>query len=48
MKYRIDIKGVMIPNDYKWYYDWFGADSTAPKDVTDVLKMFSRVTKWRS
>ena len=38
MKYRIDIKGVMIPNDYKWYYDWFGADSTAPKDVTDVLK----------
>lgn len=21
MKYRIDIKGVMIPNDYKWYYD---------------------------
>lgn len=38
MKYRINIKGVMIPNDYKWYYDWFGADSTAPKDVTDVLK----------
>ena len=27
----------MIPNDYKWYYDWFGEDSTCPRDVQKVL-----------
>lgn len=37
MKQRIDIRGVMIPNDYKWIYDWLEMDSTCPKDVTDVL-----------
>ena len=37
MKHRIDIRGAMIPNDYKWYYDWFGEDSTCPRDVTKVL-----------
>lgn len=37
MKHRINIRGVMIPNDYKWYYDWFGEDSTCPKDVQTVL-----------
>lgn len=30
LKHRIDIRGAMIPNDYKWYYDWFGEDSTCP------------------
>lgn len=34
---RIDIRGVMIPNDYKWYYDWFEEDSTCPRDVQKVL-----------
>lgn len=34
---RIDIRGVMIPNDYKWYYDWFGEDSTCPGDVRKIL-----------
>lgn len=29
----------MIPNDYKWYYDWFGEDSTCPRDVQKVLDM---------
>ena len=37
MKHRIDIRGVMIPNDYKWYYDWFKEDSTCPRDVQKVL-----------
>lgn len=37
MKRRVDIRGVIIPNDYKWYYDWFGEDSTCPRDVQKVL-----------
>ncbi len=36
-KYKIEIRGVMIPNDYKWYYNWFGEDSTCPRDVSTVL-----------
>lgn len=30
----------MIPNDYKWYYDFFGEDSTCPKDVQQILDAF--------
>ena len=37
MKHRIDIRGAMIPNDYKWYYNWFDEDSTCPRDVFKVL-----------
>lgn len=37
MKHRIDIRGVLIPNDYKWYYDWIEEDSTCPRDVQKVL-----------
>lgn len=37
MKHRINIRGAMIPNSYKWYYDFFGEDSTCPKDVQDIL-----------
>lgn len=37
MKHKINIRGVIIPNDYKWYYDWFEEDSTCPKDVQKVL-----------
>lgn len=37
MKHRIDIKGNLIPNDYKFFYDFFGMDSTTPKDVQKVL-----------
>lgn len=40
MKHRINIRGVMIPNDYKWYYDYFGEDSTCPADVQKVLDAF--------
>ena len=35
---KIKIKGVIIPNDYKWIYDWFEVDSTCPKDVEDQLE----------
>lgn len=37
MKHRINIRGVLIPNDYKWYYDWFKEDATCPNDVQQVL-----------
>lgn len=40
MKHRINIRGVMIPNDYKWWYDFFDEDSTCPKDVQKVLDAF--------
>lgn len=40
MKHRINIRGVMIPNDYKWYYDYFEEDSTCPADVQKVLDAF--------
>lgn len=37
MKHKINVRGVLIPNDYKWYYDYFGEDSTCPADVQKVL-----------
>lgn len=37
MKHKASIKGVIIPNDYKWYYSLFKEDSTCPKDIEDVL-----------
>lgn len=30
---KIKIKGVIISNDYKWIYDWFGIDSVCPNDI---------------
>lgn len=40
MKHKINIRGVMIPNSYKWYYDFFGEDSTCPNDVQKILDSF--------
>lgn len=39
MKHRINIRGVLIPNDYKWYYDWLEEDSTCPKDVQNIMDL---------
>ena len=36
-KHRINVSGPIIPSDYKWFYDWFGMESTCSKDVTKVL-----------
>lgn len=36
-KHRIDIRGRIIRNDYKWYYDWFEMDSTCPNDIRKVV-----------
>lgn len=41
MKHRINIRGVMVPNDYKWYYDFFGEDCTCPNDVQQVMDAFA-------
>ena len=34
---KLNIKGMIIPNDYKWYFDWFDMDSTCPRDVEKIL-----------
>ena len=36
-KHKIDIRGAIIPNDYKWIYDWWEEDSTCPRDVQKVI-----------
>lgn len=36
-KHRIDIRGEMIPNDYKWYYNYLEIDSTCPNDVSKIV-----------
>lgn len=38
MPKKLNIKGVIIPNDYKWIYDWFEIDSTCPNDVNAQLE----------
>lgn len=30
---KIDVKGVIVPNDDKWIYEWFEMDATCPADV---------------
>lgn len=34
---RVDIRGAIIPNDYKWFYDLFDMESTCPADVKMVI-----------
>ncbi len=40
MKQRFDLRGAMIPNNYKWYYDWLGEDSTCPADLKKIMDVF--------
>ena len=37
MIHKINLRGVLIPNDYKFYYDYWGEDSTCPADVQKVI-----------
>lgn len=30
---KIKIKGVIVSNDIKWIYDWFGIESVCPSDI---------------
>ena len=34
---RLDIRGVIVPNDYEWYYDFLGEEHTSPRLVSDVI-----------
>ncbi|MBQ3503681.1 MAG: Clp protease ClpP [Oscillospiraceae bacterium] len=34
----IDIRGVIVPNNELFAYEWFGLDATAPKNVQQVLQ----------
>lgn len=34
---RIDVKGVIIPNEDKWIYEWFEIENTTPNDVLNAL-----------
>ncbi len=34
---KISIKGVIIPNEEKWIYDWYEMDSVCPKDIQDII-----------
>jgi ATP-dependent Clp protease protease subunit len=35
---KIPIKGVIVSNDDKWIYEWFGFEATSPNDVTELIK----------
>ena len=37
MKHRIDVKGVIVPNDYADFYKWLGEDYTCPNMVSSVI-----------
>ena len=36
-KHRIDVRGRIVPNDYKWFYEWLEMDCTCTRDVSSVL-----------
>lgn len=35
---KIDVRGVIIPNDYQDVYDWLGMDGTSPRKVSQELQ----------
>ena len=35
---RIDVRGVIVPNDDKEFYEWFGYEATSPKDIRKALE----------
>jgi ATP-dependent Clp endopeptidase proteolytic subunit ClpP len=35
---KVNVYGVIIPNDYKWYFDYFGEDSTCPRDINKAIE----------
>ena len=34
---KVNIKGVIIPNNYKWFYDYLEMDATCPNDVQKAI-----------
>ena len=37
MPKKVNVKGYIIPNSYKFFFDYFGMDSTCPNDVEKAL-----------
>lgn len=35
---KIDVKGPIIFNEYKWIYNWLDMESTSPRDVAEALE----------
>jgi ATP-dependent Clp protease protease subunit len=35
---RVNVYGSIIPNDYKWYFDYFEEDSTCPRDISKAIE----------
>lgn len=35
---RIEVRGIIVPNDDKRFYEWFGYEATSPRDVGSVLE----------
>lgn len=38
MPKKINVKGLIIPNDYKWFFELFEIECTCPKDVEGALE----------
>ena len=34
---RVDVRGVIVPNDYKEWYDFWNVDCTCPRDIQDAV-----------
>jgi ATP-dependent protease ClpP protease subunit len=34
---KINVKGVIVPTNDKWVYEWFGMEAVCPKDICDAL-----------
>lgn len=34
---QVDIRGVIVPDDYQFAYDWFGIAATCPKIIRDTI-----------
>lgn len=35
---QVKISGVIVPNEDKWIYEWFGMEATCPDDVKKAIK----------
>ena len=35
---KLEIRGVIVPNDYEEVYDWFGMENTSPRKVNKALE----------
>lgn len=35
---KIDIKGVIVSDNDKWIYEWFGMQATSPKDISSQIE----------